>query len=135
MLFATCAAIVGCSSASESASDEPFPETPLTTISSDAAGLVIEVRTSPNLPSRGTNKIELTVTDGAHVLRDGLTIQATTYMPEMGHGAAVVPSVAAGGSGKYVVSNVDLFMPGRWELRTTIGGSVEDHATILFQIP
>ena len=35
------------------------------------------------------------------------------------HGA-VVPTVTAAGQGRYVAANVVLFMPGTWELRTTI---------------
>jgi hypothetical protein len=53
----------------------------------------------------------------------------------MGHGASIVPSITDEGSGRYVASDVDFFMPGTWELRTTLAGALQDSATPTFQIP
>jgi hypothetical protein len=39
------------------------------------------------------------------------------------------------GSGRYVVSDVALVMPGTWELRTTFAGPTQDRATPSLQIP
>jgi hypothetical protein len=55
-------------------------------------------------------------------------------MPSHGHGASVHPEVHPEGGGVYRVEQVVFFMPGRWELRTTIGDG-EDHAAPVFQIP
>ena len=41
--------------------------------------------------------------------------------------------------GRYVISDVELFMPGKWELRTALGlhapAAGQDSATPAFQIP
>lgn len=46
------------------------------------------------------------------------------------------PTVQAGAEpGVYTVSNVNLYMPGLWEIRATIGGSTQrDHATAQFEV-
>ena len=66
---------------------------------------------------------------------DGLAITVLPWMPDMGHGASVTPTVTAAGGGRYVVENVELFMPGKWELRTTLAGPSEDSVTPSFRIP
>jgi hypothetical protein len=38
------------------------------------------------------------------------------------------------GGGKYLVSSVYLFMPGVWELKTTIAGAVNDDVEPTFQL-
>jgi hypothetical protein len=53
----------------------------------------------------------------------------------MGHGASLIPIVAEDPPGTYVVRDVDFFMAGTWELRTSISGPVTDHAAPSFQIP
>jgi hypothetical protein len=35
----------------------------------------------------------------------------------------------------YVLTNVGLFMPGTWELRTSIAGAITDHTAPSFEIP
>ena len=68
----------------------------------------------------------ITNADGQPV--DGLVLSVVPWMPDMGHGASIEPMVSAVGGGRYVISNVELFMPGRWELRTSITGPSEDRA-------
>jgi hypothetical protein len=53
----------------------------------------------------------------------------------MGHGAPLTPNVSEDSPGTYVVGDVDFFMAGTWELRTSISGPVTDHASPSFQIP
>ena len=53
----------------------------------------------------------------------------------MGHGASTKPLVEALGEGRYVATEVGLFMAGRWEHRTTSSGPLADRATIGLQIP
>jgi hypothetical protein len=55
-------------------------------------------------------------------------------MPLMGHGSSVTPLVKETGGGVYEVSDVVLFMPGLWELRTTLTGEVSDHVAPQFEI-
>jgi hypothetical protein len=66
---------------------------------------------------------------------DGVDVAAVPWMPAMGHGASVTPTVTAAGRGAYVLHDVDCFMPGSWELRTTFSGKVDDRATITLDIP
>ena len=68
---------------------------------------------------------------------DGLDVVVVPWMPVMGHGASVKPNVAHGDApGTYVVEGLQLFMPGTWEIRTTLTrGATPEHAAPSFQIP
>jgi hypothetical protein len=129
------ALIGGC--ASESGGDGPatFPDKSVETLHLDN-GNAIEVRTSPEQPpSRGQSSIELTVLDDEGHAIDGLDVGADPWMPAMGHGAATLPERVVEGGGKYRFDEVELFMPGTWELRVTIADKTKDRATAHFQIP
>jgi hypothetical protein len=121
-------ASVACSSASPAATGT-FPADPYTTTTSDSGALVIDVRTSPQPPSRGTDEVQLTVTkasDGTPV--DGLSLDVEPWMPAMQHGTSAT-TVTAEGGGVYLVTEVYLYMPGVWDLRTAISGAATDNAT------
>lgn len=106
------------------------------TATGDSRALSIQVRTSPQPPQRGTIGVELTVTNVADgTPRDGLALGVVPWMPAHNHGTSVTPTVTAEGQGKYLLTDVDLFMPGHWELRTTFSGPVTDHAAPAFDIP
>ena len=130
---------LGCSSGASSAAggvgtEVTFPAEPLATVVTDQ-GLSIEVRTAPDQPpSRGLIDVELMVNSADGKPVDGLDLGVQTWMPQMGHGASTKPTIEAMGGGRYVVSNVAFFMPGQWELRTSITGAVNDSATVNFQI-
>lgn len=112
-----------------------FGAAPLVTVHSQSGQLTVDVRSSPQPPARGTNDVELTIngsTDGAPV--DGLTIGVKPWMPTMGHGTSIVPTIAPEMNGKYLVSGVDLYMPGLWQLRLTISGPTQDNAAPAFEI-
>lgn len=127
-------ALAACSSESpRTDANATFPPDPITTVTSDA-GLRVVVRTAPSQPPpRGTCTVELTITDAAGAPKDGLAVDLVPWMPAMGHGASVRPTIAAKGGGKYVATDVSLFMPGEWELRTTIATS--DHAVPKITVP
>lgn len=138
--FALSLALLGCSvDTGAAAGGDPaltFPAQPLATVASEEDGLSIEVRTAPaQPPTRGLTTVELVVTDANGKPVDGLDLSMQPWMPQMGHGASTKPTIEAMGGGHYVVSNVALFMPGRWELRTSIGGARNDRATVDVQIP
>jgi acetylornithine deacetylase/succinyl-diaminopimelate desuccinylase-like protein len=125
----------GCSGGPKSESGS-FSGAPLVTLVSAESKLVIDVRTAPSQPpERGISSVELVVRDQSHVLQEGLDVHATTWMPSMGHGASVLPTVSSAGHGTYVLDDVYLFMPGSWELRTSFSGGVTDSATAAFDIP
>jgi hypothetical protein len=129
------AALAACSSARASPGSAAFPADPYAVVASDGGALEIEVRTSPQPPERGVSSVELVLRDARGAPLDGVDVAVVPWMPAMGHGASVAPSVVGKGGGVYVVSNVDCYMPGRWELRATFGGEVNDRATIALEIP
>ncbi|HEX3344474.1 MAG TPA: FixH family protein [Polyangiaceae bacterium] len=121
-------AATACSSASPTPTGA-FPPDPYATTMSDSSALVLDVRTSPQPPSRGTNAVQLTITrasDGTPV--DGLALDVEPWMPSMDHGTST-PTVTPEGGGVYLVTEVYLYMPGLWTLRTGISGAMTDHAT------
>ena len=129
------ASALGCS-APNAPVEATFPEAPLTTLKSDNGALAIEIRTSPEQPpGRGISSVEYTITDQGGRPRDDLELSVVPWMPAMGHGASTKPTIEAKGEGRYVVSGVSMFMPGRWELRTAISGALQDRTTLALQIP
>ena len=113
-----------------------FPEAAMVKVTTDGGALDIEVRTAPDQPpSRGLVSVEYRLTDHGGTPLDGLELAVEPYMPAMGHGASTRPTVSAQGAGRYVITGVELFMPGTWELRTRITGPLEDSAAPSFEIP
>lgn len=134
--LAVAAALGGCTGESAGLQDAIFPETPLTTLTSDDGMLSLEVRTAPmQPPSRGSIEIELAITDANGEPREGLDLHVVPWMTDMSHGTSTEPEIEETGGGRYELGPVDMFMSGRWELRTTIAGPVEDSAKIVFEIP
>jgi hypothetical protein len=79
---------------------------------------------------------EYTVTDPQGAPVDGLTLQVTPWMPAMGHGTSVDPTVSVQGQGIYLVQDIYFYMPGQWELRTDLlHDASTDHVAPTFQIP
>jgi hypothetical protein len=143
----------GCSSAPPPGG---FPKDPMMTVMSQSAAYRVEVRTSPQPPTRGDQSIEFTITDGATgAPATKLTVNVVPWMPVMLHGASIQPSVTETKPGVYLVTDVDMFMAGEWQLRTTIEapaapaspsaspsngqtqgtGASTDHVGPIFQIP
>jgi len=131
LLLAACfAGSFGCSSGAAGEGSDvnaSFPTAPLTTSQSDGAGFSVEVRTAPDQPpNHGVIAVEYRVTGPDGAPADGLALSVVPWMPEMQHGASLTPVVTAKGSGRYVLTNVEVFMAGTWELRTAIAGPSED---------
>jgi len=134
MVLTLAAVLAACSSSSAATANGDFPTDALATATSDGGGLRIEVRSSPQPPPRGTCTMQVTLT-GPSGPTDGVDVAVVPWMDAMGHGASVKPSVSAAGAGKYIVSNVSLFMPGTWSLRFTFSGPVNDKATVPVDVP
>jgi hypothetical protein len=135
LLSALAALALGCSADPGSDAPATFPAEPFATLASETGALTIEVRTAPEQPpTRGLASVEYRITEANMKPAEGLTLSVVPWMPNMGHGASITPSVAAEGDGRYVVSDVELFMPGKWELRTTISGADDDSAMPTFEI-
>jgi hypothetical protein len=120
-------ALVACSAGPSQSSS--FPADAYTSITTDSGTYRVEVRTAPSQPpTRGDLELELRVQDPKGAPVDGLALAVVPWMPTHDHGASVVPSVTPLGSGAYHIAHVDLFMPGTWQLRMTLGaGAATDH--------
>jgi hypothetical protein len=139
----TCLAIgllASCSSASEpviATSFDDLAPTPIATATGSSVKLNVAVYTTPSQPPpAGDDGVELIVTDattGDPV--EGLTLAVTPWMPAMGHGTCCIPTFTNKGKGHYVSTDVSLFMPGEWQLRTQFSGKVSDFVTPTFDVP
>jgi hypothetical protein len=127
--------LLGCSSPSAPGGPPAFGTVALLTAAGQSGALTVEVRTSPQPPPRGTVAVEFTVTNASGAPMDGLSLDIRPWMPAHAHGTSVVPTVTREGQGKYVLTNVDLFMPGHWELQTRFSGPVTDYAAPAFDVP
>lgn len=127
---------VGCGS-EPAASTEVFPAEPYATVTSKHGGLAIAVRTGPvQPPERGLVDVEITALDAdSSKPVSGLNVALVPWMPAMGHGAATDVTIEPREGGRYVARGLGLFMAGRWELRTSFEGAVNEDAIIPLQIP
>src|SRR5262245_27731366 len=125
--------LMGC--ASESLPEESGEEA-LAVATSMSGLLQVNARTlDGKAPARGANGFDLEVIQaGDDTALSGLTLTLTPWMPAMGHGTSVRPTVTEVGDGHYHADDVYLFMPGLWELRIAIDGSIQDDAAPRFQI-
>ncbi len=128
--------LVACSASSVPPEESVFPSAPYAAILSESKLLGIEVRTVPEQPPRrGTISAEFTITNAADgTPRDGLIVEVVPWMAAHAHGASVKPTVTSKGQGRYLVSNINLFMPGHWEIRSTFSGDIADRAAPFFDI-
>ena len=118
--------LVACSSAPADTSATPY-----VVVESDTNAFQVEVRTTPDQPpTHGVLTVDLTITDATKAPLVGAKIQMTPWMASHAHGTSVTPTVTELGEGRYRATNVDLYMPGSWQLRTTIQGAMTDNATL-----
>jgi len=128
-------AATACGGSAESEAPGSFPPAAYETVASETGKLSIELRTSPQQPlDRGLVSVLYTVTGPDRAPVDGLQIAITPWMPAMAHGSSLRPTVSAEGRGRYVIGNLGLFMPGLWQLRTSISGAVDDRVTVAIEV-
>ncbi|MCP4447380.1 MAG: hypothetical protein GY811_18830 [Myxococcales bacterium] len=60
------------------------------------------------------------IRDSAGAQVPGMTLDATPFMPDHGHGSPIPAFSTDEGSGTYTLEPVNLFMPGYWETTLTI---------------
>jgi hypothetical protein len=82
--------------------------------------------------ARGVNALRLSF--DLELPLDQVSVTVTPWMPVMGHGSAVTPTVELVDGG-FDVTQLYLAMPGRWELRSRFEGGVSDDAVISFDLP
>jgi hypothetical protein len=131
--------VASCSSANEpvATSFSHLARIPIATATSDSGKLNIAVYTTPNQPPPvGVDGVEVVVTEATTgVPIEGLSFAVTPWMPAMGHGTCCTPVFADMGNGRYVSQQVSLYMPGEWQLRTQLSGTVEDSVAPTFDVP
>jgi len=82
----------------------------------------------------GMNAVDVIIHDARDHDVMGAEITVTPWMPEMGHGVKEKPVITERGGGLYSVENVEISMPGLWELRVEVRkGKGED--TAIFRFP
>lgn len=130
-------ALVACGSSGAEPTDgtATFPRDALTKVTSESGAAQIELRVALQPPVRGVNTVELTITDAAGKPLPSLVVGVTPWMTAHGHGTSTTPEVKATGAGHYVATDVNLFMPGRWDLRITLAGETNDRATATLDVP
>lgn len=112
-----------------------FPASPLIATASDGGNYTVELRSSPQPPVRGSDAVEMRLTDAGGAPATGLAITVVPWMPAHGHGTSVQPTVTEMEPGVYVATPVYLYMAGAWQLRTTIAGAVDDQLTPTVDVP
>jgi hypothetical protein len=133
LLLALPITALACSSAAEPPTGT-FPADPYVTVTTDSGVLRVAVRTSPQPPEVGDDDVELTVTDPSGNARDGLAVSVKPWMPAMNHGTSET-TVTPKGGGKYLVTNVYLYMSGVWQLQIAFSGAVSDHVEPEIELP
>jgi len=129
-------ALLGCGEvAPPPAPPASFGANPDQTVASDSGALTVAVRYAPDPPTAGEDAAQLTFTDAGGAPVGGLDLTVVPWMPAHGHGTSVDPTVTETTPGVFLASPLYLFMPGTWELRMTIGGTVDDTAKTSFEIP
>jgi hypothetical protein len=124
-----------CGGSADASASGDFPAMAYAAVASETGELSIEVRTSPEQPlDRGVATVLFTIKDREGVPVEGLQIAVTPWMPAMAHGSSLRPTVSAQSGGRYVIGNLGLYMPGQWQLRTSIAGAREDRATPTIEV-
>jgi hypothetical protein len=118
-LVAGGATVVACGGGS---SDGTGGASPVATSTSGA--LRATLRPSSEPPPLGTQTValDLVYLDGG-APATGLTLTVVPWMPAMEHGTSIVPTVSETTPGTYSIANAYLFMPGVWEMRTSIAAT------------
>lgn len=108
-----------------------FPADTLFELMSDTGQQRVDVRTAPQQPpTRGIVEMQLTITDATTGdPQTGLGLKVVPWMPAMGHGTSVTPTVVESAPGIYDLENLVLFMPGVWQIRTELDGTAITHVT------
>ena len=98
-----------------SSNDDSGPLVQVAEVSSQSGTYEVAMLAHSPSPARGSHTLELVVTsmqDSTPV--DGLALTLVPWMPAMGHGTSIVPSVTPLGDGTYELDDVDLYMAGLW---------------------
>ncbi len=67
-------------------------------------------------------------------LAKGCRLSLQPWMPDMGHGIEDVPVVIERSTGQFEINGLDLFMPGKWELRFQVTGCETSNVTLVVHL-
>lgn len=107
-------------------------------VGADSTDIEISLLESvPGPPTKGDSTWRIQVLDSAGMPMDNLSVTATPFMPDHGHGTpngAEVTELAE--PGEYEIAPVNLWMPGLWETTIEIsdGAGLSDMAVFSFCI-
>ena len=86
---------------------------------SNVARLTV-VGATPEEPTRGLNSWQMMLSDLEGNALSGCELALTPFMPEHDHGVATTPEVTEGEAGQYQIDQIELIMPGLWDMRFEI---------------
>lgn len=79
--------------------------------------------------------MQLIITDATtDAPQSGLELSVVPWMPAMGHGTSVTPTVVETAPGIYDLENLVLFMPGTWQIRTQWDGPAVEKVTPTLEV-
>ena len=67
-------------------------------------------------------------------LAKGCRLTLQPWMPDMGHGVDDAPVLTERSTGRFSVEGLDLFMPGKWELRFQVNGCERSTSTLTVKL-
>jgi hypothetical protein len=93
----------------------------------------ILMSSDPAPPASETNVWAMKITDGSGVPQTNVVATVLPFMPDMGHGTSIVPSMTSNGDGTYSVQPLYLFMAGVWSITfTTVPASGPSDSAVFF---
>lgn len=107
----------------------------MVTLASEGGTWTVGMWVFPEPARRGPADVLFAISDQVGAPVDGLTVGTQPWMPAHGHGAATSPVVAGLGEGRYWAMPINFYMPGRWELRTTLAGGVTERVVFVVDVP
>ncbi|HEX3774273.1 MAG TPA: FixH family protein [Polyangiaceae bacterium] len=129
-------ALSACGGSRAASGSDSFPTEALFQLQSDSGQEQVIVRTAPEQPpTRGIVEMQLTITDATTGDPEpGLDLKVVPWMPAMGHGTSVTPTVVETAPGIYDLGNLGLFMPGTWQIRTQWSGAAAENVTPTLEV-
>jgi hypothetical protein len=105
----------------------------LTVTSASGALDFILLNSNPAPPAAETNVWAMKITNSSGVSQPDVTANVVPFMPDMGHGTSIVPSMTSNGDGTYAVQPLYLFMAGVWTITfTTVPASGPSDSAVFF---
>lgn len=118
MSLAALAVLLGCAASREARFTRHYPDSLFKV--TEKGDFSIEMVVLGRELVTGTNSLDLIVHDRDDAEVMGADIRVIPWMPDMGHGVRERPAVTERGGGLYGVDNIDIMMPGRWQITVEV---------------